>query len=574
MSIKLKLLSDQAIGESDELRIDGLGFETYSQILGTAAKDTKGPFTIGIFGEWGTGKTSLMKLIQKSLSNDTNILTVWFNAWRYEKEEHPIVPLVATIIREMELKKDWLEKFEHSGSKLLRALRAVAYGFSAKSKVKVPGFAEIEASFVAKDMIERADKLFPDPLLDRSLYYQAFETLSNVRLKEESKVVVIIDDLDRCFPDLAIKLLESIKLVLSQPNFIFILGVARSIIEGYLQHRYEKDYGLKNFEGNAYLDKIVQLPFHIPPHNERMQDFSKSLIEQLDKEDQKLFKEILPIIGFACGSNPRATVRFVNNLLIDRAINQALSKQKLMEEIPMGYFAVSRSLQQRWPQIYAILITAEDICSEISIWKTEDIEKNLESSKEDISNIAATLIADKELQKLLLSSQGVEWLTNSSIRMAATQFLRTQRQETSKGVRESKAKYDIFFSYHREDRSYVTKIVQILEKMNINVFFDSSSIQPGMEWKKEIQSALNTCKYFGYIVGAKTHESSWAQYERDIVQSLSPLSSDRPRIIPILVPGAKEDKIPDFVKHVQWLDLRDTEINEESLLPLIRVLIQ
>jgi predicted KAP-like P-loop ATPase len=205
---KISLLSDQALGESIAEASDGLGFETYSRVLASAALDTRGPFTIGIFGEWGTGKTSIMRLVQKQLGSEPKVVTVWFNAWRYEQEEHPIVPLVATIVRELERHRPLMTRLKSGGQALMRALRAVAYGFSAKSKVKVPGFAEIEASFVAKDMIEREEKLTPDPLLDRSLYYEAFEALNAVKLDEEFRIVVLIDDLDRAF---LIRLFGSLK---------------------------------------------------------------------------------------------------------------------------------------------------------------------------------------------------------------------------------------------------------------------------------------------------------------------------------------------------------------------------
>jgi len=274
---ELALLSDQPIGEGTSTAADGLGFKMYSRVLAETAIQTPGPFTVGVFGEWGTGKTSLMRLVEDHLSTRKNVITVWFNAWRFESEEQPIVPLVATIVREIERNKDFLATLTDHGRSFLRGLRAVAYGFSAKSTVKVSGFAEIEASFVAKDMIERSENIAPDPLLDRSIFFEAFQQLSKARIPDAARVVVLIDDLDRCFPDRAIKLLESIKLVLAQPGFIFFLGVARRVIEGYLQHRYEKDYGISGFEGYAYLDKIVQLPFHIPPHRKRISTFWTAL---------------------------------------------------------------------------------------------------------------------------------------------------------------------------------------------------------------------------------------------------------------------------------------------------------
>jgi KAP family P-loop domain len=188
---RLQLLTDQALDEAGFEGTDGLGFDSYAQILSNAALSTPGPFTVGIFGEWGTGKTSLMKMISDTLSKEPETITVWFNAWRFEKEEHPIVPLVASIVKELERNKTFLRQLGDAGCNLVRSLRAVAYGFSAKSTVKLPGFAEIEASFVAKDMIDRVDNLRPDPLLDRSLYYEAFETLASVHLEKRARIVIL-----------------------------------------------------------------------------------------------------------------------------------------------------------------------------------------------------------------------------------------------------------------------------------------------------------------------------------------------------------------------------------------------
>jgi len=59
LMVNLNLLTDQALGEGTSESFDGLGFETYASVLADAARGNPGPFTIGVFGEWGTGKTSL-----------------------------------------------------------------------------------------------------------------------------------------------------------------------------------------------------------------------------------------------------------------------------------------------------------------------------------------------------------------------------------------------------------------------------------------------------------------------------------------------------------------------------------
>lgn len=579
---QLVLLTDEALGEGNSTDLDGLGFSTYSKVLGDAAVGTPGPFTIGVFGEWGTGKTSLMRLIQSYLDEKENVVTVWFNAWRYEREEHPIVPLVATIIRELERNKTFTAKLAEGGKTLIRSLRAVAYGFSAKSKVKLPGFAEVEASFVAKEMIERDEKLTADPLLDRSLYYEAFERLSALPANKNSRIVVIIDDLDRCFPDLAIRLLESIKLVLAQQGFIFILGVARSVIEGYLQHRYSTEYGIADFEGHSYLDKIVQLPFHIPPHKERMVNFGEKVLKRIAPDFLGEFKDILPIISSASGSNPRATVRFVNNLLIDIAINRSLAESgEMANKIDLAYFAVTRCLQQRWPHIFSILTMSNEICTEMSQWSYEDIRKKKGSDQSNIVRLAGLMETDNDLRDLFFSPQGKNWLENNELRNATIHFLETQRSEPKRKIEASERKYDIYLSYNTEDKEHVSKIVEALIGQGFEPFCDFLII-PGENIELAIQSALRNSRLFALCSGFHNERrnpegqpTDWREVNflvEQYVLRAEPLNKGvLVPVIPILLPGGDFKNLPSDLKILQIIDLREG-VTLESLAPLFRVL--
>ena len=335
----LHLLEDEPV---PDFKTDELGLLPTAKVIAGAAAGTRGPFTIGVFGDWGHGKTSVLRQAMSLLDEaGGERVTVWFNAWQFEREDHPIVPLAATIVQAVEDKlkeaeglgdtaKGWLTNIE-------RGIRAIAYGFSATAKVGVPGFGEVEAGFVAKEMIDRYEQLKApdDPLIARTLYYNAFETLKEAAGSADAggeadgpKIVVFIDDLDRCLPPQGIKLLESIKLVLAQPGFVFVLAVDRRILEAYLTRRYEKVFGLGEYAvgGTQYLDKIVQLPLGLPPHKGRFEDYINGLLgrsvfqEEGNKDVREAVAQLVDVLAIGSNYNPRNLVRFINNLIVDRAI--------------------------------------------------------------------------------------------------------------------------------------------------------------------------------------------------------------------------------------------------------------
>jgi hypothetical protein len=562
LGMALKLVPDQAIGEVNCSRQDGLGFGRYAEVLADAALETRGPFTIGVFGEWGTGKTSLMRLVERELSGHENVATVWFNAWRYEQEEHPIVPLVGTIVRELEQRKP-SSRVGRSFKPLARALKALAYGVSVTPSVKVPGLAGFEASLALKDVADQYEQLTKDALVDQSLYYGAFTELDAVRLDDDIRIVILVDDLDRCFPDKAVKLLESIKLALAQPGFIFILAVAREVIEGYLHHRYASDYGIEDFDGTRYLDKIVQLPFHIPAAGERMPGFCSALLKDQDQDVQRALSVVLPLVADALGGNPRSVVRFLNNVLVDAAVSSHFASAD-RQRVPLEHLAVSRLLHTGWPDLLNQIMSAPRIAEEASTWRPEDLTI-IAAQPGPAGVVAAALLSDPALRDVLLSRIGRDWLRRTTVRAESVRLLRQQRSIAAAASPIQATTYDAYLSYQHQDRPAVTEVISIFAGKGLRVYSDLDLL-PGEDWEKALFSALENSRALCIFLGPETLQSRWVLREIEVAVQ----RRDKARVIPVILPGGPEpEELPDFLRARQCVDARArTRISEAKIAAL------
>ena len=138
MTYRLSPRSDEYCQE------DQLGFDKYVETLYGMIKDKdfKTPFCIGIYGSWGSGKTSFMHLLESRLVKEDSlpyIVPAWFNPWRYGKEEHLIIPFLKTVESEITkyvkekrgLKKKISKGIENAAQKISIGASAILYGLKA-----------------------------------------------------------------------------------------------------------------------------------------------------------------------------------------------------------------------------------------------------------------------------------------------------------------------------------------------------------------------------------------------------------------------------------------------------------
>lgn len=464
---KLRLLADVPYGEGVGKAKDGLRFKQYATILARAALDTPESFTIGVYGGWGSGKTSLMRMILETIEADDKAIGVWFNAWRYEKEEHLIVPLLATIITEMKGRESKLTAGAKEAAKSMRdALRGVLYGVSVKGKLGIPGVAEAELSISPDKMVDRYEKLSEmatERILDQSLYFRSFTELDKIARKTgDVKLVVFVDDLDRCFPDKAIALLENVKLVLNQPNMTFVLGIAPKMIQAYLKSKYKKEYDIGSDLYEDYLEKLVQLPFQVPDIKDNVQEYVRGLLRREEvfgkisaKKFNAEYEPLVSICGPACKDNPRAIVRFLNRLLLLKRVHEEKVRSgtgDLKLTISLVHFGITNALQLKWPEVFracetnrTISVAKEEMGLEPSL--CEMLANVLEGDEQDVAEIMSKceawakvednperevfgiLARDGSLRTLLGSEPGREWLLQPELRREAVATMEEVKAE-------------------------------------------------------------------------------------------------------------------------------------------------
>jgi len=214
------------------------------------------PQTIGLYGEWGSGKTTFKNFLLEEIEKDSKqkISTVDFNAWEHEKIGNIIFPMIKLLAdrtgeRGNERMKNLFATFSMSlGHVALRASTGMTLGLD-----DVLNFQEI-----AKKNIPQYSNYTDEIKKTRDHFKELREA---VRKKERSEMVAIfIDELDRCNPENAVALLESIKNCFDVERCTFIILVDEGIISSYIDQKYQGTM----IDGRQYLEKIIYYKLKIP----------------------------------------------------------------------------------------------------------------------------------------------------------------------------------------------------------------------------------------------------------------------------------------------------------------------
>jgi hypothetical protein len=362
-----------------------------------------------------------MRAIERELEGDEAIVTLWFNAWRYEREEHLIVPLLDTL---REALKEWAERPDRdpnlrerakwAAATVSKAAGALLAGLSITAGIPGGPSLVFDVDRTRADWRQREEEAIQQP---RSLYHAVFralqQSLAQFVERGRQRIVVFIDDLDRCLPTSALEVLESMKLFFDLEGFVFVVGLDREVVQRAIELKYrplEAAAGTVDspVKGSEYIKKIFQVPFSLPSISvHQVKDFLESLANAgLSVEQCKdLWTRVRPHLDHVItetGVNPREIKRYLNSYTLQRKINPALNPDVILGLQTLAY-------RDEWRQAYEVLLAEREVF-------TDAVRRQLDGNPTAVENLWPELAATTPRSCFAyLESLGMELLKAPSL---------------------------------------------------------------------------------------------------------------------------------------------------------------
>ncbi|MEU9686762.1 KAP family P-loop NTPase fold protein [Amycolatopsis japonica] len=250
--------------------VDLLGFDAVAEVVSKiVTSDGLDPVTVGIHSAWGGGKSTALNLIADRLDHDSQVVVARIDPWEFENAEDLRGTLIAQVLDELQSRVESLTEDSTKRARLVKSLgdlrRRIAWGRVAKVLVTSavtlsPNFEKLIEALTPEAKKPESNS---DTASDQGMagFRAAFEKLLG-DAEGIQKVVVLVDDLDRCLPPTVMATLESIKLFLSVRRMAFVLAADEDLIREAIGIHLEG--ATRGGFAKLYTEKIIQLPISLP----------------------------------------------------------------------------------------------------------------------------------------------------------------------------------------------------------------------------------------------------------------------------------------------------------------------
>lgn len=374
---------------------DQFNIEVYSNALAKFIKNIAPPITIALQGEWGSGKTSLMKTLKYRLCAERNEFdAVWINTWQFSlmnDKMTAIQKILLNIYRQiLSLNDEPKANFNEKTKKVLKAVGRFGMGvglrFATAGNV---GMEEVDTAF--KEFWNDEGKAKDSEI---EMVKNEISDLVKITLENNKKkgIIFFIDDLDRIDPPTAVEILELLKNVFDIEGCIFVLALDYDVVVKGLKPKFGELTKENEREFRSFFDKIIQVPFSMPVNNYDIKEFLRSSLEKTGFIDES-FKEpkhletLSDIANLSVGSNPRSLKRLINIIsLLNIISNNENSEENTEDDVRSKILNFGLvCLQIAYPAVYNAIVIENDFTQWTDALLIKmDIPKTLE---EDINKI-------------------------------------------------------------------------------------------------------------------------------------------------------------------------------------------
>lgn len=323
-------LPELEINETNPFRNDVLNRQPLVEFLASLIDRLSGPFVLALDSPWGTGKTTLVRMLQAKLEQD-KFECIYFNAWKVDYVTDPLIALVSAI-DDVHLKDGTAESAFRGHMKTAKKITTVVAKRVVIAGVKAATLGMLDIAEDFEDIAADANEKIAENLVDsfknekkelekfRCAVEKAVEQLEAAGKKD--KLVFFIDELDRCRPTFAIEMLERIKHLFDVPNIIFVLSIDKTQLEASTA----AVYGEK-INAPEYLRRFIDLEYGVPVIQTKK--FTANLLTRFDLDsvfslrigselqyDKSNFIEFFTLLADVFALSLRARERCITRLAV------------------------------------------------------------------------------------------------------------------------------------------------------------------------------------------------------------------------------------------------------------------
>lgn len=331
---------------------DFLGLDIHSKSLIKFIERTKTPMTVGVQGEWGSGKTSLMRAIEHHFDEQTDdTLQIWINTWEFSllsTPEETLIKIVSKIINDIlaaDKNKNRSNTIRENSKKIFKTALRVTSSFAGEVGNKLTDgiFEDVETISSLKEKLNEV-------IID----------ITTLKTNPYKKIIIYVDDLDRIVPENAVAILELLKNIFSLEKCIFILAIDYQVVVKGLREKFGEPNSENEWEFRAFFDKLIQLPFLMPINQYDIGNYVIELLNDINFTKDENFNptELSQIVLLTIGGNPRSIKRLINSLsLIEIFTETKIETNVQSSDIDVEKFLLFSllCLQIAYPYIYELI---------------------------------------------------------------------------------------------------------------------------------------------------------------------------------------------------------------------------